>query len=177
LRLQRFAMVLQERIELTRGRFGERREFSASAWYIADIGQVVIDDEGSPCGCGGRSCIERNASGTAIAACASEEYNETINAQEVFRRASRGDRLGSDILNRATRQILCILIDCIAMLDLDCVVVGGGVGLAAGFIDRTSGEVDMASETFRRPMLAARFGADAGLIGVARLASERKFHP
>jgi N-acylmannosamine kinase len=69
------------------------------------------------------------------------------------------------------------LIDCIAMLDLDCVVVGGGVGLAAGFLDRTSAEVDMASATFRRPMLAARFGADAGLIGVARLASERKFHP
>jgi hypothetical protein len=35
----------------------------------------------------------------------------------------------------------------------------------------------MASATFRRPMLAARFGADAGLIGVARLASERKLHP
>jgi hypothetical protein len=28
------------------------------------------------------------------------------------------------------------------MLDLDCVVVGGGVGLAAGFIDRISAEVE-----------------------------------
>jgi N-acylmannosamine kinase len=54
-------------------------------------------------------------------------------------------------------------------------VVGGGVGLAAGFIDGISAEVDMASETFGRPVLAARFGADAGLIGVVRLANERKF--
>jgi hypothetical protein len=55
------------------------------------------------------------------------------------------------------------------MLDIDW--------LAAGFIDRINAEVDMASETFRRPVLAARFGADAGLIGVARLANERRFHP
>jgi hypothetical protein len=32
--------------------------------------------------------------------------------------------------------------DCIAILDLDCVVVGGGVGLAAGFIDGISAEVE-----------------------------------
>jgi N-acylmannosamine kinase len=140
------------------------------------IGHVAIDIEGSLCGCGRRGCIERNASGTAIAAFASEQYNEAVDAQEVFRRASRGDRIGSDILNRAARQISGTLIDCIAMLDLDCVVVGGGVGLAAGFIDRISAEVDMAPKTFRRPVLAARFGADAGLIGVARLANERKFH-
>jgi N-acylmannosamine kinase len=63
------------------------------------------------------------------------------------------------------------------MLDLDCVVVGGGRGTCSWLHRRISAEVDMASETFRRPVLAARFGADAGLIGVARLANERKFHP
>jgi N-acylmannosamine kinase len=140
------------------------------------IGHVVVDNEGSLCGCGRRGCIERTASGAAIAAFASERYNEAVDAQEVFRRASRGDRLGSDILNRAARQISCILIDCIALLDLDCVLVGGGVGLAPGFIDRISAEVDMAPEIFRRPVLAARLGADAGLVGVARLANERKLH-
>ena len=133
------------------------------------IGHVVFDNEGPICGCGRRGCIERNASGTAIAALASAQYNETIDAQEVFRRASRGDPLGRHILNRAARQISCTLIDCIAMLDLDCVVVGGGVGLAPGFIDRIGAGVDMAPEIFRRPVLAARLGADAGLIGVSRV--------
>jgi N-acylmannosamine kinase len=141
------------------------------------IGHVVIDNEGLLCGCGRHGCIERNASGAAIAAFASEQYNEAVDAQEVFRRASRGEPVGSAILNRAATQISRILIDCIAMLDLDCVVVGGGVGLAPGFIDRISAGVDMAPEIFRRPVLAARFGADAGLIGVARLVAEGKFQP
>ena len=63
------------------------------------------------------------------------------------------------------------------MLDLDRVVVGGGVGLAPGFIDRISAGVDMAPEIFRRPLLAAKFGVDAGLIGAALLVYERKIHP
>jgi N-acylmannosamine kinase len=139
------------------------------------IGHVVIDDEGLLCGCGRHGCIERYASGAAIAAFASEQYNEAMDAQEVFRRASRGEPFASNILNRAARQIGRILIDCIATLDLDCVVVGGGIGLAPGFIDRIRAGVDMAPEIFRRPVLAAKFGADAGLIGVARLVDEREF--
>jgi N-acylmannosamine kinase len=141
------------------------------------IGHVVIDNEGPLCGCGRRGCIERTASGTAIAALASERYNDAIDAEEVFRRASNGDRVALDILNRAAQQISSILIDCIAMLDLDCVVIGGGVGLAAGFIDRISAEVYMAPEVFRRPVMAAELGADASLIGIARLVNERKFQP
>jgi N-acylmannosamine kinase len=140
------------------------------------IGHVVIDSEGALCGCGRRGCIERNASGTAIAALAEEKYNEVIDAQEVFRRAAGGDPLASNILNRAALQISCILIDCVAMLDLDRVVIGGGVGLAPGFIDRIRAGVDRSPEKFRRPVLAAQLGADAGLIGVARLVAERKSH-
>lgn len=140
------------------------------------IGHIVIDSEGALCGCGRRGCIERNASGAAIAAIAKEKYNEVINAEEVFRRASAGDPLASEILNRAAQQISSVLIDCVAMLDLDWVVIGGGVGLAPGFIDLIHAAVDRAPENFRRPVLAAKLGVDAGLIGVARLVDERKSH-
>jgi N-acylmannosamine kinase len=140
------------------------------------IGHIATDDEGPLCGCGRRGCIECNASGTAIAALASARYNEAIDAQEVFRRASRGDPVGSEILDRAARQISHTLVDCIALLDLDCVVVGGGVGLAPGFIDRIGAGVDTAPEIFRRPVLAARLEADAGLIGAALLVDERNRH-
>lgn len=141
------------------------------------IGHVGVDKDGLLCGCGRRGCIERYASGAAIAAFASEQYQEAVDAQEVFRRASHGEPLGSKILNGAANQISRVLVDCIAMIDLDCVVVGGGVGLAPGFIDRIRAGIDMAPGIFRRPVLAARFGADAGLIGVARLVDEREFQP
>lgn len=131
------------------------------------VGHVVVDPEGPVCGCGRRGCIERLASGTAIAAIASEQFGRPVTAPEVFEAAAAGDAGAAAILETASRYLARVITDCVALLDLDCVVIGGGVGLAAGFLDRVISHADSEPELFRRPIRAARLGPDAGLIGVA----------
>lgn len=134
------------------------------------IGHVVVEPDGPACGCGRRGCVERLASGTAIAALASEAFGRPLGAPEVFAMAEGGDPVAEGIINAAATYLARIMANAIAEFDLDCVVVGGGVGLAPGFLDRVSGHLAREPENFWRPLLRARLGADAGLIGAAALA-------
>jgi N-acylmannosamine kinase len=50
------------------------------------------------------------------------------------------------------------------------IAIGGGVGLAPGFLERVRKHVGQLPDIFQRPIVAAQAGNDAGMIGVARLA-------
>lgn len=139
------------------------------------IGHVVVEPDGPPCGCGRRGCIERLASGTAIAARAGAILGHPIAVPEVFAAAERGDAAAESIVDSAARYLARVLVNSVARLDLDCMVIGGGVGLATGFVDRVSHHLASEPEIFRRPLYPARLGADAGLVGVAALTSDEEF--
>lgn len=140
------------------------------------IGHIVVDPDGPICGCGRKGCVERLASGTAIAALASAQYGRPMTALDVFTAEAEGDREAGAIIETAATLLARVIVDQIAALDLDGVVIGGGVGLASGFITRVQNALDKAPATFRRPIVPARLGADAGLIGAADLAHEEIFH-
>ncbi len=140
------------------------------------IGHVVVDPDGPACGCGRRGCVERIASGTGIAALASAAFGRPLDAAAVFALAAGGDATADRFVDRAALLLARVLTDAVALLDLDCIVVGGGVGLAPGFLDRIRGHATREPETFHRPLLQAELGPDAGLVGAALLADGEKFH-
>jgi predicted NBD/HSP70 family sugar kinase len=55
--------------------------------------------------------------------------------------------------------------------DPACVVVGGGLGLAPGYLDRLRRHLASVPVPMRPDLRAAALGADAGLIGIADLAA------
>ena len=58
------------------------------------------------------------------------------------------------------------------LLDPEVIVLGGGVGLAPGYLDRVEAELG-ALDAIRRPTLApAALGPDSGAIGIAALATD-----
>jgi len=58
-----------------------------------------------------------------------------------------------------------------AVVDPECIVIGGGVGLSDSFLDLLREALaDYPSVTVPK-LVAARLGADAGIIGVADLAT------
>ena len=140
------------------------------------IGHMVGDPTGPACGCGRIGCIERIASGTAIGQRASLELGRAMSAPEVFAAAAAGDDRCNFIIDHAARALARIIGDLTASLDLDRVVVGGGVGMADGFLDRLRTASERQPEIYRRPLVAAALKADAGLIGVAELVSGGIFH-
>lgn len=80
------------------------------------VGHVVVVPGGSPCGCGGRGCLEAEISGTGIR-----------------RRTGRDARdAGPSEVRRAGRLLGEALASVVNLLDLELVAVGGSVALGFG---------------------------------------------
>lgn len=141
------------------------------AGLAGHLGHVVADHRGPACGCGRRGCLETLASGSAIARRGSEALGRPVSAPEVFAEAAAGNVAASGLLDDAAWHLAEAFADLTAVCDIDRIALGGGVGLAAEFIDRVRRAMDALPKTFRRPISLAVGGADAGLLGAAELAS------
>ncbi|MGL4960268.1 MAG: N-acetylmannosamine kinase [Inquilinus sp.] len=130
------------------------------------LGHVVAVPDGPLCGCGRRGCVEAVASGRALAAMATAEFGEAMDAPALFRRS---DPAAAVLIDRAAAAIARLLADLKAALDLDLAVIGGGVGLADGFLGRVEQALAAEPRQFRLPLRPAALGHDAGLIGMADL--------
>jgi glucokinase len=80
------------------------------------VGHVIVEPDGRPCACGGRGCLEAEASGTAIAAITGRTPAEA--PPEVVRRCGL-------LVGRAVASL-------VSALDIDVIVVAGSVALGYG---------------------------------------------
>jgi N-acylmannosamine kinase len=122
------------------------------------------------CGCGRTGCLETIASGTAIARQASFVFGESLDSREVFARAvsdSRAER----ILVNAAHAVAEAIANCVMLLDVECAVIGGSVGLAPRMVERIRSALQAESGLTQVPVTKAVLGADSGLIGAARWAA------
>ncbi|MDX7951345.1 N-acetylmannosamine kinase [Lichenihabitans sp. Uapishka_5] len=149
----------------------EGRLLIGQAGLAGHVGHVVAVRSGPPCGCGRRGCLETLASGTAIGRRGSEVLGRPVTAPEVFAEATGGNAEASALLDDAAGHLANAFADLTAVCDLDVIAIGGGVGLAPGFLDRVRRAMLDLPPTFRRPLTLAQAGADAGLLGAAALVS------
>ncbi|HVX22935.1 MAG TPA: ROK family protein [Acidimicrobiales bacterium] len=120
------------------------------------IGHVVVEPDGRRCACGGRGCLEAEASGTAIAAVTGRPPAEA--PPEVVART--GTLVGRAVASVAT------------LLDLDLAVVAGSVALGFGapFFAAAAREVrERAAMPFSAGTVVepAGLGGDGPLVGAA----------
>jgi glucokinase len=126
------------------------------------IGHVVVEPSGRACRCGGRGCLEAEASGTAIAAITGRPPREADPALVV--------RVGT-LVGRAIASV-------VNLLDLPLAVVSGSVALGYGapFFAAAQAEMDLrCGLDFARGAQVVPGGlGDAGpLVGAARVGLER----
>ncbi|TJV43864.1 MAG: ROK family protein [Mesorhizobium sp.] len=138
-------------------------------------GHMMSDPGGAMCGCGRRGCLETIASGTALARLGSERLGRPVGAPDLFAAARQGDANAAEVIGSAINALVDGFADLTAAVDVDCFAVGGGVGLADGFIAALEARSRLLPAVFQRPIVAAQAGADAGLLGAALL-SEGNFH-
>lgn len=120
------------------------------------IGHVVVEPDGRPCRCGGRGCLEAEASGTAIAEATGRPA--AVAPEHVRERTGR-------LVGRAVASVA-------ALLDLRLAVVAGSVALGFGdaFLLAAQREIDERSGlSFARGTRIRRagLGADGPLLGAA----------
>lgn len=140
-----------------------------------ELGHVVIDPAGPPCGCGGRGCLEQFASATAAMRRARAAGLDP-DLVSLTARARRGPGPEAELLAAIGRDLGRGLAGAAILLDVRCFVIGGGFGAAfdllrpgilEGLLERTFGRDP---GDFR--LLPAALGAEAGWIGAACLGAE-----
>ena len=146
------------------------------------VGHVIAFPNGPPCECGARGCVEAVASGTglarrarrAIAGRAATTLEPGATAADVAGAARRGDPLAARLIREAGIAVGRGVAAATSLLDLDRVVIGGGVALGAGelLLDPLRGELERdARLDFARgvTVVLSELGVRAALAGAATL--------
>jgi N-acetylmannosamine-6-phosphate 2-epimerase/N-acetylmannosamine kinase len=112
--------------------------------------------------------LEDLASGFAIAA-AARAAGHDADAKQVFAAMAAGESWAEHIVVEAVDHLAMALPGLQALLDPQIMVIGGGVGLAAGFLPCLEAALSRFPSALKPSLAPALLGADAGLLGAADL--------
>lgn len=130
------------------------------------VGHTLASPQGPRCGCGRPGCVEAIASGRGIAAAAQGEL-AGCDAKAIFAHAANGHEQARALVQRSALTLANLIADLKALTDCDCVVLGGSVGLADGYLPQVEACLRELPGVYRVPLLAAYHRHDAGLLGAA----------
>ena len=140
------------------------------------VGHVVVDQDGEPCSCGGRGCVETVAAGPRMAQWARKNGWDApagADAKELADAANAGDPVALQAFRRGATAVAAMIASVSAVCDLDLVVIGGGVAKSGALLFDPLREAlsSYARLDFLRGLrvLPAELGSDAGLVGAAAL--------
>ncbi len=153
-----------------------------------ELGHVIVQPDGRVCGCGGRGHLEAYAGRAGMERRAREleaEGSDTVlvdiakskrMTSSVWAKAlAAGDQLAMDLIDEAVGALGRAIAAAVLTIDLDLVVVGGGLAdrLGPGFVGRV--EQAARSELFAGSspvrVVSAALGDQAGAVGAALLAA------
>jgi len=131
-----------------------------------ELGHQTMAEEGEPCPCGNRGCLELYAGSKAIARAAGRSTY-----QQVVEAGRRGDVAAARALAAAGRLIGRAIANVLIFVCPDRVIVGGGVAAAGSlFLDPLRGEVERRARVAPLESIAivpAKLGPVAGAVGAA----------
>jgi glucokinase len=114
-----------------------------------EIGHVVVEIDGALCTCGRRGCMEAYAGRASMEAHARELHERKGRKTDLFklmrehererltsgiwaRALERGDKLATHVIDRAVRALGAGVASTVNVLDIECVIIGGGLGVRLG---------------------------------------------
>ncbi len=134
------------------------------------IGRMPL--QGDPTG----FCLEDVASGGSIARHAAI-IGHHVDTVAVFAAAATGQEWAEALVVQSAQHVAWCLASLQLLIDPTCFVIGGGVGLAPGYLDRVRATLETTSDLLRPIIRPAALGAEAGLIGVSDYARFRLNKP
>ncbi len=181
---RRFAscMVITIGTGLGSGLILDDRLWTGAGGFAAEFGHVTVEPQGIPCPCGNRGCLERYVSAGALVRCAREllpqellaRLEGALDARLVAELARQGEAGALAAFERIGRWLGIALASLVDTLDLEAVIIGGGVAASFDLLLPA-----LADEVSQRcfPQIASdcaivksELGDDAGLLGGAALA-------
>jgi glucokinase len=159
-----------------------------------EIGHMVVRRNGAHCPCGRRGCMEAYAGRAAMEAKARREVDKGAQTDlfKLMKQRGRtrltsavwagaveqGDHLATDLIERAVKALGAGIASAVNLLDIEAVVIGGGLGVRFGqpMAERISTEMHphLFNDTRPPAVRVAGLGDLGGAIGAAMLASAPK---
>ncbi|MFE9957240.1 ROK family protein [Micromonospora sp. NPDC005299] len=126
------------------------------------------------CGCGRLGHLEAIASGSGLSAAYSIETGTRVTGRTVADRAAAGDGVAERVVDRAGTVLGAALAGLAALLDPDAVLVAGGAAGALLPAASAAYSAELPAGWADIPLLPAALGADAVVVGAARLAIDTR---
>ncbi|HHU0691726.1 N-acetylmannosamine kinase [Citrobacter sp. Marseille-Q3906] len=142
---------------------------TGSGGLAGHLGHTLADPHGPLCGCGRVGCVEAIASGRGIAAAARDDL-AGCDAKTIFARAAQRHEQAMRLFAHSAAVVARLIADVKATTDCQCVVIGGSVGLAEGYLALVESYLAQAPLAYHVKLQAAHYRHDAGLLGAALLA-------
>lgn len=137
-----------------------------------EIGHASIDINGRLCECGRRGCGEAYLSGPSLARRYKELTGETLGPEEIFARFEKGEASALLLFAESCRVMGEIFANCVNTLDLQAIILGGGVSNIPLWYDGVPPYMEKSIFGIpgrRVPILRAVLGDSAGVLGAAFL--------
>jgi glucokinase len=166
----------------------DKRLYYGRTGMAAEGGHITIDYRGPvSCGCGKPGCIEGIAAGPGMARRARQRVTagagssllnlagnvSAITAHDVVQAWRDGDKLATDVVVETIDVLTVWFGNIIDLLEPDVIVVGGGLGSLIsewfGYIQERLPQWSINPRCRHIPLLSAKFGVDAGIVGAAAL--------
>ncbi len=144
--------------------------------FAAELGHLLVNGQGRPCGCGNAGCAETESSAAGITASYLEYSGSTAapSSRDVFARLQDGDEAARQAFRRAGIFLGVLLAQIVYSLNPERISIGGG-GAAAGEALLGPAREELARRVVAKAFActgieAARLGNAAGMAGAAALA-------
>jgi glucokinase len=155
----------------------------------AELGHMLVDVDGAPCACGRTGCLEAMASGSALGRYGREAAGadpdgllarlagspDKVTGLTVAEAAGQDDKVALELFDRLGFWLGVGIVNAITIFDPAVVVIGGGLiangelllapaRAATERLQFGAGHLDLP------PIVAARLGPEAGVVGAASIA-------
>lgn len=139
-----------------------------------EVGHMILYPNGHVCSCGKPGCSEQYVSGTALRRIIAEQEivdsdNKLVTPNRLFELADEGHIESLNVVKKFTGDLAVVISSLQAVLDMDCVVIGGGVSESAD--SWWSFLMTALEPLLLKPLVVnkAMFGNEAGMLGAASL--------
>jgi len=170
------------------GIIADNKIYSGFNFAGAELGHIVIEVDGAPCGCGRRGCWEAYSSATALIRMTKEKIEECaktgrktimadapkISGRTAFDAMRAGDEAGKEVHDKYIRYLAAGITNIINIFQPEVLTIGGGVCNEREYLTKPLLEI-VGVEQYTRSVpkqtriVTAVLGNDAGIIGAAGL--------
>ena len=149
------------------------RLWTGAGGFAAEFGHLTVEPEGLPCPCGNRGCLEQYVSAAALS-----RYGGGRTPEELALLALAGEPVACAAFEKIGYWLGTALAGLLNVLNLEGVIIGGGVSggfdLFSPMLLRTMQQRAFPQIAGQLVVCQAALGDDAGLVGGALLAADKK---